>query len=285
LSNAHVHLVGSGSHDTATPDVHTASPEYAKRFDGPVGEWMLDRQTVGLKDLLRYMAEQSECARLRVLDVGGGHGQLTRTLLDAGHEVVVQGSSAVCFRHLRPAHPDLKSCVASSLWRLPFAEDSFDLVIGVRLLGHVRAWQALIAEMSRVSRRWVAVEFARTHGIFDMGPLGRGLFSLKRRIERTPRPFYSYSENVVAEALEECGLQVARVDAQFVLPVFLHRACARPRISAAIERALARAGAGNRVRSPVLMLAERGSTAGLKSRTRPAGASFPAEVEPSRIPV
>lgn len=246
---------------------------------------MLDRQTVGLKDLLRYMAEQSECARLRVLDVGGGHGQLTRTLLDAGHEVVVQGSSAVCFRHLRPAHPDLKSCVASSLWRLPFAEDSFDLVIGVRLLGHVRAWQALIAEMSRVSRRWVAVEFARTHGIFDMGPLGRGLFSLKRRIERTPRPFYSYSENVVAEALEECGLQVARVDAQFVLPVFLHRACARPRISAAIERALARAGAGNRVRSPVLMLAERGSTAGLKSRTRPAGASFPAEVEPSRIPV
>lgn len=273
MSSSPVHLVGTGTHDTATPDVHTASAPYAQRFAGPTGEWMLERQASGVRDLLEHIAVSSSTTRLRVLDMGGGHGQLTRLLLDAGHEVVVQGSHESCFQLLRPEHPDLDSCVASSLWRLPFAAGTFDLVIGVRLLAHVRAWKALLAEMSRVSRRWVVVEFARTHGLLDIGPLGRTIFRLKQRLERTPRPFYTYSEKAVSSALEECGLQVTRVHAQFMVPMFMHRTLRSPSISSGLESSLARLGAGTKLRSPVLLLAERGAVVAPKS-----GAASPAAV-------
>lgn len=33
------------AHDTRTPDIHTAGPDYARRFAGPIGDYLLDVQT------------------------------------------------------------------------------------------------------------------------------------------------------------------------------------------------------------------------------------------------
>ena len=58
------------------------------RFSGAVGHWFLQRQAQLTLELLRALPGA------RVLDVGGGHGQLTRPLLEAGHPVTVLASSA-----------------------------------------------------------------------------------------------------------------------------------------------------------------------------------------------
>src|SRR5690606_25654446 len=189
----------SGGHDTATPDVHTASAKYVSRFNGSVGAWFLERQRDAFERLLTEACRDRGGRPLRVLDVGGGHGQVTGTLLDRGHEVVVHGSREVCFDRIGPMyrdHPGLSGFVASSLWRLPFADRSFDMVIGIRLLGHVRAWRAMMSEMTRVSDRYVILEFARASNLGSRR-LSRFWFSLKQRFERSTRPFYTYDEIVL----------------------------------------------------------------------------------------
>ena len=62
-------------------DVETSSEGYARRFAGPVGRFFLERQAEATLDLLRPFPGAS------VLDVGGGHGQVTGPLVAAGHAV------------------------------------------------------------------------------------------------------------------------------------------------------------------------------------------------------
>ena len=52
------------------PDVETASDDYAARFAGPVGAWMLQVQERAVLELIAPWPGAS------VLDVGGGHAQL-----------------------------------------------------------------------------------------------------------------------------------------------------------------------------------------------------------------
>ena len=77
-------------------DVETSSDAYARRFAGAVGAWFLDVQARTTLDLL------APWPGARVLDVGGGHGQLAGPLLDAGHEVTVVGSAPACGDRVRP---------------------------------------------------------------------------------------------------------------------------------------------------------------------------------------
>src|SRR5262245_29922879 len=71
-------------------DVETSSAGYAERFRGPVGAWFLDVQACTTLELLAPWP----CTR--VLDVGGGHGQLTGPLVEAGHAVTVYASDPLC---------------------------------------------------------------------------------------------------------------------------------------------------------------------------------------------
>lgn len=252
-------VVGAGlPHDTRRPDVETASDAYAARFTGPVGEWLLAEQTATATTLL-----QRTEGRLDVLDVGGGHGQLTGLLVGLGHRVVVHGSAPECFvrfRCRRVAGAERAQPFVSGLWELPFRDGAFDLALAVRLLGHTAAWQALIAEMARVSRRYLLLEFARSSAVTL--PLAADLvFALKRRIENTTRPFFSYRERVLRRELDRHGFRVVASAAQFAVPMVVHRAAGRPAASRRVEGALRRMAVGNRWRSPVMLLAERSGRA------------------------
>ena len=76
--------------DMLAPDIETASDDYARRFSGEVGAYFLDVQARTTLSLLEPWPGA------RVLDVGGGHGQVAIPLAENGFDVTVTGSSDEC---------------------------------------------------------------------------------------------------------------------------------------------------------------------------------------------
>jgi SAM-dependent methyltransferase len=242
-------------HDTLTPDVETASDGYARRFAGPVGTYFLAQQAAAAARLL----SDSDAAGRRALDVGGGHGQLTPLLLQLGFDVWVQGSAPSCQRrllNLMHEHRGRMHFVTSSLWALPFADRSFDLVLGIRLLAHVERWQALLSEMARVCRYQLLVEYPP---IGSVNLFDRLLFPLKRKIETDTRPYFSYSSRQLLAALREFGFERFSAEKQFFLPMVIHRALKRPSLSRQLEACTRWLGLTQMLGAPVILVAERAS--------------------------
>lgn len=74
-------------------DVASSSNDYALRFSGPVGEYLLETQINTVKKALeKYLTEAPNNTQKTVLKLGGGHCQLTQTYLDLGFKVTIQGS-------------------------------------------------------------------------------------------------------------------------------------------------------------------------------------------------
>lgn len=247
-------------HDTVTPDVETAGEGYARRFSGEVGAYFLEVQDAAARALLAPSPPPAR--RPRALDVGGGHAQLTPLLLACGYEVWVQGSRAACADRLAPLRgPEGRRprFVASSLWSLPFPDRSFDLVVGIRLLAHVERWQALLAEMARVCRHRLVVEYPPLASANALEPL---LFRLKRRVEGNTRPYFCYSARRLARTLAPLGFERFAVEKEFFVPMVVHRALGRRALSEALEGAGRRAGLTRLLGSPALLLAERPAAGG-----------------------
>jgi 16S rRNA A1518/A1519 N6-dimethyltransferase RsmA/KsgA/DIM1 with predicted DNA glycosylase/AP lyase activity len=81
--------VNSNSPYPETADIETSSEEYASRFSGEVGEWFLKVQEEATLNML------APYKRATILDVGGGHGQLTGALIRNNYQLTVLGSSEV----------------------------------------------------------------------------------------------------------------------------------------------------------------------------------------------
>lgn len=240
---------GQARHDLRRADVETASDAYARRFEGAVGAWFLERQARCALDLIARAAPGS----LSILDVGGGHGQLTRPFLDAGHRVVVHASAPGCHERLAP-YRNRVGRVISDLWQLPFADRSFDLVSGIRLLAHVDDWHGLVREMARVSLSLVLVDAPLRTPVHRLAP---ALFARKRRIEGNTRPYFDYQSDEVVDGLRDCGLRVVGQARQYALPMVLHRKIGVAALSSRVEAALCAVGVTGTLGSPGLFLATR----------------------------
>jgi SAM-dependent methyltransferase len=238
-------------HDISTPDVETASDDYASRFSGATGRYFLAVQERTISDLLGSPGPR------RILEVGGGHAQLAPGLLEAGHEVWVQGSAPSCAKRLAPLfarYPGRLRFVVSNLWSLPFPDRAFDAVIAVRLLAHVEQFEPLLREMARVSDGRVIVDFPPVFSANLWQPL---LFGIKRRVEGNTRPFFCYGVRQLYPPLRAAGFGRFRVAKQFTLPMVVHRKAVSPAFSAAIETACRRAGLTRLLGAPAVLLAER----------------------------
>jgi SAM-dependent methyltransferase len=237
-----------------TPDIETASEGYARRFAGPAGAWLLREQERATAALLAGVAGR------RVLDVGGGHGQLTGMLLARGYDVTVFGSDPLCVERVLP-YVDGEQCRFEwgDLLGLPYADRAFDIVLSYRLLPHVARWRALVAELCRVADRAVLVDFPVTASLNVLTP---GLFGVKQRIEGNTRPYTLFREDDVAGAFAAAGFHPAARLPQFALPMVLHRAIGRPLVSAAAEEACRRLGLTRRFGSPVIARFERTAPGG-----------------------
>ena len=242
-------------HDTRTPDVETASDAYAARFAGTTGAFLLAVQTELALAMLRSAAGSRS---LRVLDVGGGHGQLCHALAAAGPRVFVHGSRPVCHaRNRAAAAPGIRGEVVSGLWSLPVRDRGFDLVTGIRLLAHVERWEELLCEMARPSAEFLLLDFPPRGGFNRLAP---ALFSAKRGIEGNTRPFFTYRTAEVARTLADAGFAVRELRRELALPMVLHRRLGSPALSRSLEAALGRAGLTRRFGAPALLLAERVSS-------------------------
>jgi len=230
------------------PDVETSSAEYARRFAGRVGEWFLDVQTRATLELLEPFRGGS------VLDVGGGHAQLAGPLAAAGFDVTVLGSQAVCAERLRPLLDAGKARFqAGDLLRAPFADKSFDVAMSFRLLPHLEVWRALVAELARLARRAVIVDYPTTR---SLNAFADAFFGAKKRVEGNTRPFLVFGDADVADAFRSSGWSVTGARRQFFFPMAMHRAFSSRPLSSALERVAGALGLRRAMGSPVVLRAE-----------------------------
>ncbi len=191
-------------------DVETASADYAKRFDSPVGEWMLATQREITFDLLRDLEGAS------VLDVGGGHGQVAPALARRGHRVSVLASSpAAVAEALRPSVDSGRvGLLIGDLRNPPVEPRSFDVVLSYRLLAHARDLPGLVAGLTRSARVAVIVDYATTR---SFNAIADSLFAAKKRVEGNTRPFLVLRDAEVEDLFRQNGFRRASETAAVLL--------------------------------------------------------------------
>ncbi len=228
------------------PDLESSSDAYALRFAGAIGAWFLERQADGVRTLL---APFGAC---RILEVGGGHAQLTASLVAEGHTVTVQGSDASCETRLRRLFPASRVPFAlGPLDRLPFEDGAFDAIVTVRMLAHVDDPARFAAECARVARRAVLADYASKR---SANVLADFFFDLKRGVEKDTRVYRTFTPAEVAALFAPHGMHPAGAVPQFFWPMALHRAHQSAALARALEAPARALGLSRAFGSPVLGL-------------------------------
>jgi SAM-dependent methyltransferase len=230
-------------------DVHSSSDDYARRFAGSLGQWMLDVQARAVLELIEPWRNGS------VLDVGGGHAQLAGPLREAGYTVTILGSDDICAQRPRKllAHTDV-GFVTGDITDPPFAAAEFDVVLAFRLMAHVRDWRRMMSGLCRVARHAVVIDFASPVGINAIAPM---LFAAKMRVETNTRPFRLLRRRAVQAALSTEGFCNFRHIGEYVAPMAFHRMLDAPLLSRALEGVARGAGLTRHFGSPVVLRATR----------------------------
>jgi len=200
---------------TETADIETASEDYASRFSGEVGQYFLDVQ----KELT--LSALIDFPRATVLEIGGGHAQLARPLIDEGFQLTVTGSDETCRKRLdMSCEPGSFEFISCDSLQLPFEENEFDVVMAFRLLPHANNWQGLLGEMCRVARKRVVFDYPdrrSTNILYDV------LFDLKKNMEGNTRTFTLFSRKEISRQLEIRGFKSTVFTPEFLLPMVVHR--------------------------------------------------------------
>jgi ubiquinone/menaquinone biosynthesis C-methylase UbiE len=231
------------------PDVETSSNDYAHRFSGRAGTYFLKIQRQSIDSVLSGSVDSA------VLDVGGGHGQLVRTLLERRCRVTVLGSMLCCHDRLR-SHIESGAInfVTGDLLHLPFKDNSYDIVIAVRLISHVQNWSRLISEFCRIAKHLVVLDYP---SILSLNILTPALFGLKKVLEGNTRTYRSFLERELTEEFRKHGFYVSARQKQFFLPMFVHRALDGVPLLQFLETLFRRLGITALLGSPVILRLER----------------------------
>ncbi len=209
------------------PDLESAGDDYAERFRGRGGRWLLSVQD---RLLRKFTAAQSG---LKVLDVGGGHGQIVAVLAKRKLQVTILASSIPA---LGQAWPYIESGLAQyrigELTSLPVPKAAYDIVTCFRILPHSESWQTLVAELCRVSKEIVIVDYPTRQ---SLNAISSSLFFLKKRIEGNTRHYALFTHNEIEAEFQKHGFKLEQRINQFFFPMVIHRVLGVVVISAAIE--------------------------------------------------
>ncbi len=230
-------------------DLVTATDDYAARFAGQVGRWMLDVQQTAILPWIETVPAG------RILDVGGAHGQMAVPLARAGRDVTVSGSVPECESWLRSRAGDLPvNFVLTSSLRLPFEDRSLDVALSLRMMTHSEDWQGLIAELCRVADQAVIVDYPTLKSVNVFSSL---LFGLKKKVERNTRTYRVFRDREVCQAFKRQGFAIKAFQRQFFWPMALHRLFGNAHVSKALNRIATLLGLKRLWGSPVILLAVR----------------------------
>jgi len=199
------------SHSYEMPDVVTSSDDYATRFSGKWGKYLLDKQN----SLIEQALPRGE--NISVLSLGGGHGQLLDIYARRQIKPVIFGSSPKSFGQIRSGQVET---AVGDFTRLPYPDQSFDAVVAIRLLMHLDNWQEVVAEMTRVAKQCVIIDYPALLSTNILTPL---LYPLKKGYEKNTRVYTIFSHKQILEPFEKAGFRVHSRHAELLLPIVIHR--------------------------------------------------------------
>jgi len=228
-----------------TPDIETSSDDYALRFSGKIGSWFLEVQE---EATLRMLAPHSGA---KILDVGGGHGQLTKALITNNYNVTILGSDDVCSIRIKNLiHSSQCEFKVGNILNIPYRNQYFDIVLSYRLLPHVTQWKRLLTELARVAKSAVIIDYPSLRSVNYMSSY---LFDFKKRLEGNTRPFTCFKEHELLNVFKWHGFEGAERYPEFLLPMVLHRALGSPKISSGVEKVCRLSGLTRTCGSPVIL--------------------------------
>jgi ubiquinone/menaquinone biosynthesis C-methylase UbiE len=167
----------------------------------------------------------------------------------------VTGSSDACRNRLDTLLPagsfNYKTC---DMLHLPYSDRSFDVVLAFRLVPHVIRWQQLIAEMCRVARTAVIVDYPDIRSFNFLTAL---LFGLKKSIEVNTRPYELFSKKQITKEFAQNGFGSPVFRHEFFLPMVIHRRVGSANFSSGVERAFRACGLTRLFGSPVIIRFQR----------------------------
>lgn len=232
-----------------TADIETSSEDYAKRFAGPAGAWMLKVQEDTVAGWLKDRAGAS------ILDVGGGHGQLAIPLANLGHRVTVLGSDDSCKQRIQEqVEKKHITFTVGNVIAVPFADRSFDVAISIRLIPHCAQWQKLIEELCRIARDSVIVDYPTSR---SLNVFSSSMFGLKKKLEGNTRRFTLFRHSEILDEFARHGFELRARRAEFFLPMVFHRMLNMPWISVLKEGFCRATGLTGLFGSPVLVKMQR----------------------------
>lgn len=232
-------------------DQVTASDAYAQRFAGAVGSYFLQVQTARTLELV------APWPGAKVLDVGGGHAQLTLPLIQAGYDVTVAGSDASCAQRLERLLPaGSYRFAAVDLMDLPWPEQSFDLVLSYRMLTHVADPAGYAAQLCRLAQKAVVVDYPAKRS-FNL--VADSLFKAKQSLDdnQHTRPFVSFWDAELEQMFAAQGFANPARWRQHFWPMALHRALGSGGFTKTAEGLARGLGLTSLLGSPVIMRMER----------------------------
>lgn len=117
---------------------------------------------------------------IRVLEVGCGEGHLAQHLIDAHPRPELFEICDITLEQLSPNLDEFLKAREASIYELPFADNSFDLVLCCEVLEHIEDPSAGLAGLARVSSKnvivstpreplWRAMNMARGKYLGDLG--------------------------------------------------------------------------------------------------------------------
>jgi SAM-dependent methyltransferase len=235
-----------------TADIETSSEAYARRFAGDIGAWFLKIQE---ETTLRMLAPYPHA---KVLDVGGGHGQLTHALVRNGFNVTVVGSAEVCKQRIENLVANRRCTFEiANFLDLPYPNQAFDIVVSFRLLPHVAEWRRFLAELARVARKAIIIDYPAARSLNYFAP---ALFRYKLRAEGNTRPFTCFKEPDLLNVMNGLGFTKADRFAEFCMPMVVHRILKMRRLSSGVEHVLRMLGLTKLFGSPVILKLVPGGT-------------------------
>jgi ubiquinone/menaquinone biosynthesis C-methylase UbiE len=232
-------------------DASTAETFDARRFGGPIGEIVAASQARVLLDMVGEVAGQT------VLDVGTGTGRAALLLAAAGALVTGVDASekmlAVARQRAVEQGVQLRFLVGDA-HALEFADRSFDVVVSLRVLMHTPEWRRCLAELCRVARRRVVVDYPSAA---SMAAIESAIRRVTHALGARNEPYRVFMSGTIAREFASHGFEIRADHRQFVLPIALHKAIGSPALTRAIENVFRRIGLLRLFGSPVTIVAER----------------------------